>query len=263
MRLSQVLLVLAPATAALAQQAALFGGVYLGVELPDPKATPIEVFKNPKNHVAAVVSILKDVADRRKFAPSKLAATELVKHIANFEWSVEAFLGIERVDSIEEYLSVDEAGTEALEDAIDEAIDSSDSLHIALQLSGLLPKRAKSEQDARDLNGRVVLEVIVIDKTPKVTTIKLARVTLDLQVDQDSRAITIPAQHHVLLSVISLRARSEVLQRHAETLADNIKIISLDQFVEFFHSQAAAKSIAVADEWAQWIRPEEHGQLRF
>ncbi|KAF9156346.1 hypothetical protein DFQ26_009398 [Actinomortierella ambigua] len=260
MRLSQVLLVLAPV---LAQPAALFGGVYLGVELPDPKATPIEVFQNRKNHVAAAVSILKDVADKHGFAPSKLAATELVKHIENFELSVEVFPGIEKVDTIEEFLSVDEAGTEALEDAIDEAIDSSDSLHIALQLSGLLPKRAKSEQDARDLNGRVVLEVIVIDKTPKVVTIKLARVTLDLQVDQDSRAITIPAQHSVYLSVISLRVRSEFLQEHAETLAKYVKIITLDQFVEFFHSPAAAKSIAVADEWAQWIRPEEHGQLRF
>ncbi|KAF9979042.1 hypothetical protein BGZ73_007144 [Actinomortierella ambigua] len=261
MRLSQVLLVLASTTVAIAQRSALYGGTYLGVELPDPKATPLEVYENPKNHVAAAASILIYAASEVEFTPSSSTPGELVKNLDEFESKASTFPGFGTADLHTSVLPLRNGGQENLEDVLEESIPSSDSFQIALELTSLLPARVKSAQDAVELNGRVALGLVAIDKVrhKPLVTVKLVRVVLDLQVDEESRKITIPAQARVELKYQELLVNAEFLVTHGQRLAATVKTYPLGQFNEFFHSKSAAKSIAAIGDWSE---AQEHQQIR-
>ncbi|KAF9098627.1 hypothetical protein BGX23_005693 [Mortierella sp. AD031] len=71
----------------------IFDAFFEGINTSDPAATPLQVFKDPKNHVDATSSILSFAANRADFHPCTQNPIELAKHFNAFIQAISTFPG--------------------------------------------------------------------------------------------------------------------------------------------------------------------------
>ncbi|KAF9155369.1 hypothetical protein DFQ26_009753 [Actinomortierella ambigua] len=90
MRLSTGIVLLASAALALAQDAVVSLGVVHGFDYSDPNAEPLEVFKQSRNHLIAVASILQFQGKVAHYTPHKQLPAKSTKAFKTFEEGVEA-----------------------------------------------------------------------------------------------------------------------------------------------------------------------------
>ncbi|KAF9940483.1 hypothetical protein BGZ65_006862 [Modicella reniformis] len=172
--------------------------VFSGDDNVDPLAKGIKVFAEPKNHPAAVASILFNAAVNSEFLPKEQGIYVTSKAYGKFVGKVISFPGFELIHS----------GGEPLE--LDGSLE---------QLKEQIREKYKADPIKRD----VAAYVVVLD---------LASIPLKLS-RGDNGEVLIDEQS-TRLRQFTLRTRKSYLIHNSRELADNIRTINLDKFLDEF-----------------------------
>ncbi|KAG0234125.1 hypothetical protein BGW42_006865 [Actinomortierella wolfii] len=268
------------ATLAFAQDAVISQGIVRGFDYADPNATPLQVFKQPRNHLVAVASILQFQGYLNHFTPHSQVPAKSTKAFKAFEESLQTSPFWRRTATYVKWPKVKEGGLDDLRHALRSSLYEKEYHHqTANRLADMVPTTIP---DA-DLK-RWILSIVAIQRhmfPDDKITIGLAKLGLDLEVEDDgdddnsgdcdvnsederllqwigkpkrggNKKVRVPRQV-ADLDVSVYEVDRNVLIDNAESLAKQIKPVSLDRFIEFFTTRDQGAGDNAPTEWSNFI----------
>ncbi|KAG0260984.1 hypothetical protein DFQ27_003229 [Actinomortierella ambigua] len=247
MRFSKVILLVASATLALAQQGVISKGILIGEDKTDKNAKGAEIYKNPRNHQTAASSIIVSIANALGYEPRTQDSLEAAQ---NYEALEESFLNLPgfevlQQDEVELHLTGD---LDQIEGAIKEGYPDLGSDSVAKALRELIPSSSKNTRIKRWL-----LSVVVIDLNPQGNVCaKLFSLLLTLYVSSDGK-VMLPTQQISYLNVINSEIDSDNMAAKANTLFEEYGVTTTQEFEEYFTSSKE-------NVLTQWLYPDTRRQ---
>ncbi|KAG0260992.1 hypothetical protein DFQ27_003237 [Actinomortierella ambigua] len=243
MRISKVLLLLASATLALAQQAVVSKGILIGEDKTDKNAKGAEIYKNPQNHQSAAASIIAGVAKIQGYEPYALDPTESSKVFGRFERQFRRLPGFHAGQQDEIVLRLT-SDLNQIERAIKEAYPDIGSVSIAKALRELVPSSTKHPQAKY-----WVLSVVAIDMDPLgIVDAKLFALFIQLNVDGDGK-VTLPSEQTSYLNIANIEVDTDYMTAHADELFARFEVATTHEFEVYFTSPEE-------DVLTQWLHPD-------
>ncbi|KAF9125024.1 hypothetical protein BGX30_000646 [Mortierella sp. GBA39] len=226
MLLIKTVALLCSATAAMAASAVVSGAIFVGKDTSDPSATPVDVFKDPRNHPTAAASVLVFSANSAGFNPTSQEPKALGQNLDGFVSKVSTFPGFVMTNNEQYSLKLDGSLVQ-FEKAIGEQLDD---FNTARALRDLVPDNIQDKSLTE-----WVLSLIVLSKPEgsDIVNVRLAQVPLTISSDGDT--VTIPEQS-TRLSVSDLRVNAPMFASYAEMFAQKIPTTSVSDFINFFTS---------------------------
>ncbi|KAF9168042.1 hypothetical protein DFQ26_001745 [Actinomortierella ambigua] len=264
-------LVLACAAVALARDAVLSRGIFLGKDTTEPGVTPLEIYKDPVNHATAASSIIRYISEDVKFSPHNASPAELNKVYKDWKYSIVRFKGFPMGSPPMAGDIKLEGGRDKLEEQLKQRIDHiPDCEVLAREVAGMIP----DYNDDRDLKV-FTLSLLIVDKPempmgddgfffggggggrrpphkpdaprrPK-NKVMVRMLTLELQLDTAIlfKWVTVPDQQ-AHITYIELEVDQKFMALHAEGLAEKTtkSMTSVSDLMWYFTSP---KKLAFAD----------------
>ncbi|KAG0220678.1 hypothetical protein BGW41_007610 [Actinomortierella wolfii] len=247
MRLSKTLLIIATATVALAKDAIISRGLFIGKDTTLPGARGLEVYEDPRNHATAAASILKYIATKSNYNPQSLPPAKAQEAHKTFIEDVR--------NSIPYYVSLKlDGGFADLQNKIEKKYPFEDKATIARQLRYAFPVYNKQNE-----LRRWEVSLLLIRKphpeneedTNTPVTVELISLSLELNTHANGE-VDLPSQRAVLV-VEPLELDAEFLKDRAQTLFDIVGVTTIKRFGEYFRSRAV--SFPNLREWYQSGKP--------
>ncbi|KAG0249061.1 hypothetical protein DFQ27_000400, partial [Actinomortierella ambigua] len=205
------------------------GAIFVGKDTTDPDATPLEIFKNPKNHAAAAFSIMVHAAEGAGFTPSTAPPKSLEQPFLHFVTLAPSFPGF-FLEQFHEFSLPLTGSLLQLEQKVRRAVAENGAL-IGRSIRDLVPGYISDETlDKWTLS----LVVINMPETAEKVTIQLVSISLDIETDDDHNAI-IPEQSATFKSSV-LRVNRPYFITYAEKLANMIHVTEIRDAIDFFTS---------------------------
>ncbi|KAG0258970.1 hypothetical protein DFQ27_004355 [Actinomortierella ambigua] len=234
MRLAKSLIVFAAATVALAQDAIISRGFFIGVDTSLPGARGPEVFRNPKNHAIASASIVKYAASKVNYVPQSQPPSKTSDSYIAFKEKVRTFPGLREGDSYHLLLKL-EGGASDLQDKIQQQYPFDNEASVARQLRYALPSFNK-DTTLREWEVSLVLIRKPKDIDDRVT-VELISLTLLLDTAQNGD-VEIPEQHAKFVTK-QYEMKTNVLVKNADRLFKDVGVTTISQFGLYFKSRPA------------------------
>ncbi|KAG0231977.1 hypothetical protein BGW41_001995 [Actinomortierella wolfii] len=228
MLLVKSLALLCSAAVVLAQSTkAVSSGATFSCEIPHTK-DPIQIFKNPENHLTALASILVYSAEVTSFKPAsqppETLATSLHDFIATASTNPSLFMTQYKKGNI----SLDGSLTQ-LEKAVNNGASVGFPAGRAIRdiFPGYIPDPTLDEWTLLLIGGQ---------KVARTNYIYLYLITLGLKVEIDENHRTHIPKQAAVLSVITLYVNTSSMIANAERYAQMIPIVEVRDTVDFFTS---------------------------
>ncbi|KAK5820910.1 hypothetical protein F5H01DRAFT_339597 [Linnemannia elongata] len=226
MVLIKTVILLLSATAAMAADAVVSGAIFVGKDTSDPSADPLEVYRNPSNHVTATSSVLVFAANTVNFHPASQEPKALIQNLDQFVGKVDTFPAFTLTQSEQFSLELDGSLTQ-FEKTISEQLEDPDT---ARALRDLVPDNV---QDPSLTDWILSLVVVAKSEDSDDISVKLARVYLTISSGAD--AATIPKQS-ARLSVSGYKVNDFLFVSNAETFARRISTTRVPDFIDYLTS---------------------------
>ncbi|KAF9155421.1 hypothetical protein DFQ26_009741 [Actinomortierella ambigua] len=246
MRLSNILVVLASASLALAQQAIISRGIIVASKSDiDSDAKGEDVYKHTSNGVIAAASILRKGASLVGYNPSEQYAAYITPVFKAFEWKLTKFPGFKEPKVTYKWIDLN-GGPQDLEKAVKDAYDSYDNGLLAKTLREEIPTTNQHKEiDAVGIN------IVSINKRRvwRHTVVKLVTLRIRIETDDEQR-VTVPQQIANLV-VEEYELDSHYLEDKAKKLADVIERTSARDFEHYFRTKTVKPEVAWFDAFEQ------------
>ncbi|KAF9971561.1 hypothetical protein BGZ73_005496 [Actinomortierella ambigua] len=223
-------LVLVLATVALARDAVLSRGVFMGIDSTEKDASMVEIFKRPQNHATAAASAIRFAAESKNFRPYEMDPAKLCEHFDAWKNKITTFPGfrITRKPRPEDVNM--EGGDEKLTKALHRglrALQVPNADGVAIEFVHLIPEK----NEDRSLK-RFLLSVMIIDKPEKSMKVmmRLVELHLDLETSLVSKKVTIPDQT-IRLKLVEMEVDTEYMRENADTLAQRLPRSDVSEFM--------------------------------
>lgn len=153
-------LILACAAVALARDAVLSRGIFLGEDTSNPEDPPEQIFAKPKNHAMAAASIMRYAGDQVRFTPHDSSPAELNKVFDDWLNAVGQFKGFRMASPPMAGELKLEGGRDKVREQLLHRIEwMSDADIIANEVAGMIPE----SNDDRDLKD-FALNLLIIQQ---------------------------------------------------------------------------------------------------
>ncbi|KAK3840295.1 MAG: hypothetical protein JOS17DRAFT_726664 [Linnemannia elongata] len=213
-------------TAAMAASAVISGALFVGKDTTDPSASPIEVFRDPRNHATAAASALVYAGNYVNFRPSSQKPKALSPYLEPFVRKVTASPGFVLMRNTQFSLKLDGSLTQFEKTISDQLEDP----YYARALRDLVPDNIQDQ-----LLTDWTLSLVVVNKPEGSDTVDVKLARLYLTISSDGNTATIPEQT-AQLTVSDHQVATSMFVANAEMLADLIQITKGPNFVDFFTS---------------------------
>lgn len=200
------------------------GTIFSGVDNSDPWDTESAVFKLPKNHAKAVASILHHAAKDADFRPKDQGLEASSKAYGQFVSKVIGFHGFKTHKS-EERLDLSGDIEQFKQQIADKYRSSSGKAGIVAYVYGNQIPDTLEEQSQQWLLTLIALR----GEEDNSVTFDLSSIPVKLSKRRDDVRLD---KQTTVLRQLTFRVDGEYLEDHARKLADDIKIITVDDFLE-------------------------------
>ncbi|KAG0258971.1 hypothetical protein DFQ27_004356 [Actinomortierella ambigua] len=234
MRLAKSLVVFAAATVALAQDAIISRGFFVGEDTSTPGARGPEVFRNPKNHAIAAASLLKHAASRVNYVPHSQLPSKTCESYSLFQEKLRTSLALSDGDLYWVTLKL-KGGASDLQDKIQQQYPYDNEASIARQLRHALP------WFIRDATLKKWQLTVVLIRKPKDSDdrVIVELVSIGLLLDTTRNGVVeIPEQEAIFVTKQYEMKTNFVVER-ADRLFDVVGVTSLNKFGLYFTSPPA------------------------
>ncbi|KAF9974747.1 hypothetical protein BGZ73_001802 [Actinomortierella ambigua] len=282
MRFYSAIFLLASVALTFAQDAVVSVGVVHGFDYSDPEATPLQVFRERRNHLVAVASLLKFQGELTHYTPHKQLPAKSTKAFKAFQEGIESSPLWSLTEMYTKWPTLEKGGLHDLQRAIENVLPNHDYGHeIAKQLVQMVPATV------HDPNLKLwAFSILTLVKNPvpeDTITIGFGKLILNLEltemdeddddeeedndgdffiVDMDKKKkkkksgdynkkwkVSVPKQV-ADLDISEFDVNRKALVDNAERLAKQIPVVTLNGFQEFFTSSADSEEYSSTFDFA-------------
>ncbi|KAG0260875.1 hypothetical protein DFQ27_003288 [Actinomortierella ambigua] len=232
MLLSKSLLLLCSAVAVMARQttrAIASGAIFVGQDTTDPNASPVNIFKHPGNHAAAVSSVVAFSAKRESFTPAVAPAKSLEVPLQNFLRRVSTFPGFLLT---RQELSSDKISGSLIQ--FEKVVRDSAYKHGALigrgmrdLVPGYIPDKSMDQW---------ILNLVVIDKAANSDVVELQLLYVALEIKTDDHHSAIIPEQQIRINRSILEVNQSYLTQYADSLVEKISIAMVRDTIDLLAS---------------------------
>ncbi|KAG0254924.1 hypothetical protein DFQ27_006574 [Actinomortierella ambigua] len=237
MLLAKSLLLLCSAVVAMARQstsAVASGAIFVGKDTTNPDVSPVEIFRNSKNHAAAVASIVVFAANSVQFTPSTTPAKSLLGPFFDFLGRISSFPGF--------ILEIDRQGTLGLTGSLtqlEEQVGRLPTENAALLARGIRDLVPRSIPD-KTLD-KWTLSMLAINKPDGSDLVEIQHVYITLTIKTDDGYNAIIPEQRAKINFSVYRVMQAVLIANAENLSEKIPIYLVPDAIHFLTSSVNNK----------------------
>ncbi|KAG0232452.1 hypothetical protein BGW42_008170 [Actinomortierella wolfii] len=223
-------LVFALATVALARDAVLSRGIFVGTDTTSKGASKLDIFKRPENHATAVASVIRHASETMSFLPYQSKPAELCERFDAWKDKLMKFPGFEMLRKPKP-VDVDmEGGEQKLAKALKRGLGKLQVVgadKIAMEFINLIPEK-NEDRSLKDF----LLSVIVIDKPmgSQDVAVRLVELHMELETSLVNKKVSIPDQT-IRLKLLEMEARTSFLVDNAERLAEYLPRSDVAEFM--------------------------------
>ncbi|KAG0256562.1 hypothetical protein DFQ27_005667 [Actinomortierella ambigua] len=234
MLLSKSLLLLCSTVVVMARQSTrgvVSNAIFVGEDTSDPKASPVEVFKNPENHATAASSVVLFAAEMTGFTPGVRPAKSLEKPFHKFWEKVSVFPGFDLEKNEQQTLELSGSWTQ-MEEAIEKAVSANGAI-VASSILQLAPYYILLDKSL----DKWILSLVVFEqpKESHAVKVQLVHMFLETTTGDNHYPVITPNQKAKIESSL-FKVNSSLLTSNAETFAQKVHISLVDDTINILAS---------------------------
>ncbi|KAF9955992.1 hypothetical protein BGZ65_003044 [Modicella reniformis] len=212
--------------------AVLTEAIFVGNDTTNPDASPVDIFKNPENHATAAASMLEFLARQFNFFPAEQdpSSSSIKSGHYQFLTKINTLPGFVLTLQTERAIKLNDSFNQVAKE-IRDSYGSTDARIIARSFRDAIPDIIK------DKSLKLWhMPLLVIRKPVDTDTVTLKVVRLELDFTSDtSQTAHIPTQSANLAN-FEFSIDPTVLSLNAEKFAQEIRIVRVPDFLNFFSS---------------------------
>ncbi|KAF9940482.1 hypothetical protein BGZ65_006861 [Modicella reniformis] len=200
--------------------------IFTGIDNSDPKAEGAEIFRNSRNHVKAIASVLKFSADENNFKPKEHGVKETSEAYRGFNTKVNTFPGLTLKERNDEPLRFTGDREQFKEEVTAYYKSLAGKSNVA---AAAFVDQIPKSSDGGPLGTREL--VLVSIYSDERNTVVLDISTINVRLSERDGAIEVDPQNTVLDQII-LSVNQNVLVANAETLASKLPSIDVKTLLD-------------------------------
>ncbi|KAF9974624.1 hypothetical protein BGZ73_001922 [Actinomortierella ambigua] len=238
MRLSKVLFIVASAALALAQDAIVSKPIFSGKDTTNMYDSGAEIYQKIENHPSAAAALLVYAAQKTSYEPHTSRILKAIYPYQALEMKLRKFQGF-KFSETRLQITIKSSSRGELYEEVKKAYDGVENKAIAANIRNLVP--VENPEGAALKTWLLSVPIIRRDPTFGRVTIKLARLTLRLDTDDDGK-VEIVAGQEAKFVVSEFELDPRYLNEHATTLASKIPSADIGGYKLFFTSKGDNES---------------------
>ncbi|KAF9910756.1 hypothetical protein BX616_010785 [Lobosporangium transversale] len=216
------------------------GAIFIGDDNSDSHAQPVDVFKNPTNHITALSSILAHFAKKTGFSPRRHQQHQSSLIIPAYDEFIKdaiAYSAFQETNFKETKALPLDGSLFQFEQAIREFLQSgegwTDAPLIARSLRDLVPGYIP---DPAVKNGQWILSLLILRNNTDKVYIQHAQVTLDIFEDNQGHGVVYIPKQSAKFEIGELELLAPFLIQNAQKLSEELPIINVQGATELLNS---------------------------